>query len=172
MLLSDSSQDTYSTGGQPFFTCGEIYGLALRKARADPSAPSKGAPPVRRITSGQRLRPLAPIVRPGLAAWLGGFAARAKLPGTIKRAPVEGTEEVTVVVQPAIKEQILNDLNRLSPEQQKRAADLVHGLVSPLPKGASVEDLMKVAGTLDDESAREMMAAIEEGCERVDLDEW
>jgi hypothetical protein len=29
-----------------------------------------------------------------------------------------------------------------------------------------------VAGTLDPESAREMMAAIEEGCERVDRDEW
>jgi len=76
------------------------------------------------------------------------------------------------VVQPAIQEQILNDLNRLSPEQQERAAELVHGLVSSLPKGASIEDLMKVAGILDDESAREMREAIEEGCERVDLDEW
>ena len=76
------------------------------------------------------------------------------------------------MVVPAIKEQILNDLDRLPPEQQERAAELVRGLVLPLPKGASVEDLMKVAGTLDDESAREMMAAIEEGCERVDLDEW
>lgn len=71
------------------------------------------------------------------------------------------------MVPPAIQEQILNDLKRLSPKQQERAAKLVHGLVSPLPKGASVEDLMKVAGTLDAESAREMMAAIEEGCERL-----
>lgn len=84
----------------------------------------------------------------------------------------EYVKEVVAVVMPTIKEQILDDLNRLSPEQQRRAAELVHGLVSPLPKGASVEDLMKVAGTLDDQSAREMMAAIEEGCERVDLDEW
>jgi len=66
----------------------------------------------------------------------------------------------------------LNDLDRLSPEQQKRAAELVHRLVVPLPKGASIEDLLEVAGTLDSESAREMMEAIEEGCERVDLDEW
>ncbi len=35
-------------------------------------------------------------------------------------------------------------------------------------KGASVEDLMKVADILDHESAREMTEAIEEGCERVD----
>jgi hypothetical protein len=47
----------------------------------------------------------------------------------------------------------------------KRAAELIHGLVTPLPKGASVEDLLRVAGTLDDQAAREMMQAIEEGCE-------
>jgi hypothetical protein len=67
------------------------------------------------------------------------------------------------MVTPAIKEQILNDLDRLSPKQQERAAKLVHELAAPIPKGASIEDLMKVAGTLDDASASEMMAAIEEG---------
>jgi hypothetical protein len=41
-----------------------------------------------------------------------------------------------------------------------------------LPRGASIGDLLRVAGVLDDQSAREMMQAIEEGCERVDLDEW
>jgi hypothetical protein len=67
----------------------------------------------------------------------------------------------------AVKEQILTDLGQLSPEQQRRAAELVHGLVASLPQGASIEDLLKVAGTLDVESAREMMQAIEEGCERT-----
>ncbi len=76
------------------------------------------------------------------------------------------------MVLPDVKDQILKDLDRLSPDQQKRAAELVSGLVSVLPQGASIEDLQKVAGTLDEESAREMMAAIEDGCERVDPDEW
>ena len=76
------------------------------------------------------------------------------------------------MVLPDVKDQILKDLDRLSPDQQKRAAELVSGLVSVLPQGASIEDLQKVAGTLDEESAREMMAAIEDGCERVDADEW
>jgi hypothetical protein len=76
------------------------------------------------------------------------------------------------VVLPAIKDQILSDLDRLAPEQQRRAAELVHGLVSTVPRGASGRDLLRFAGTLDDESAREMIEAIEEGCERVDLDEW
>ena len=76
------------------------------------------------------------------------------------------------MVLPAIKEQILNDLEQMSPQEQKRAAEIVHGMVTPLPRGASIEDLMKVAGTLDDESAREMIAAIEDGCEQVDPDGW
>jgi plasmid stability protein len=39
-------------------------------------------------------------------------------------------------------------------------------------KGASIDDLLTVAGILDQESAREMEMAIESGCEGVDLDEW
>ncbi|HEY0783990.1 MAG TPA: hypothetical protein VGE98_16150 [Thermoanaerobaculia bacterium] len=66
------------------------------------------------------------------------------------------------MVKPAIKEQILRDLDQLSPEQQDRAAELVHGLTIARPKGATIEDLLKVAGTLDDDSARQMMQAIEE----------
>jgi hypothetical protein len=76
------------------------------------------------------------------------------------------------MVDPDVKDQILNDLEQLSPEMQERAARLVHSLVSPLPKGASGRDLMRLSGIIDPESAREMMEAIEEGCERVDLDEW
>ena len=76
------------------------------------------------------------------------------------------------MVDPAVKEQILKDLDQLSPNLQRRAVEMVHSLIAPLPTGASVDDLMAVAGTLDAESARQMREAIEEGCERVDLDEW
>lgn len=76
------------------------------------------------------------------------------------------------MVDPAIKEQILSDLDRLSPEQQTRAAELVRSLVSLQLPGTPGKDLLRFAGILDPESAREMMEAIEEACERVDLDEW
>ncbi len=76
------------------------------------------------------------------------------------------------MVLPAIKEQILNYLDRLSPEQQRRAAKLVHELTSPLPRGTAGKDLLRFSGTLDDASAREMLDAINEGCGRIDLDEW
>jgi hypothetical protein len=76
------------------------------------------------------------------------------------------------MVQTAIKEQILKDLSRLSPEQQRKAAELIHDLASTPRAGTLGRDLLRFAGTLDNESARQMIEAIEEGCERVDLDEW
>ncbi len=75
------------------------------------------------------------------------------------------------MVVPAIKEQILQDLDELSPRQQERAAELVRDLASSLPKGVPGRDLLRFAGTIDEQSAREMTEAIEEGCERVELDE-
>jgi hypothetical protein len=80
--------------------------------------------------------------------------------------------EEVLMVDPTIKEQILSDLDRLSPEEQTRAAEFVHSLASRTPKGIPGRDLRRFAGILDPESAREMIEAIEEGCERVDLDEW
>jgi hypothetical protein len=41
----------------------------------------------------------------------------------------------------------------------------------PAVTPATIEELFALAGSLDDESAREMMAAIESECERVDLDD-
>lgn len=78
------------------------------------------------------------------------------------------------MIEPTIKEQILKDLDRLSQELQIRALRLVHELVDPHPNpaGASVEDMIALGGLFDEESAREIREAIEEHCERIDLDEW
>jgi hypothetical protein len=71
------------------------------------------------------------------------------------------------MVAPNVKDQILNDLEQLSPEMQARAAQLVHALVSPFHKGASGRDLVRLSGIIDPESAREMIEAIDEGCDRA-----
>jgi len=78
------------------------------------------------------------------------------------------------MTQPSIKQQILDDLDRMPPELQRRARALVHGLVvsTSRPEGASGKDLLRFAGILDEEGAREMERVIEEGCERVDPDAW
>jgi len=71
------------------------------------------------------------------------------------------------MVDAAVKEQILGDLERLSPAMQARAAQLVHGLVSATPRGVPGRDLLRFAGTIDAQSIREMEEAIEDGCERI-----
>jgi len=78
------------------------------------------------------------------------------------------------MTQPSIKQQILDDLDRMPPELQRRAQELVHGLAvsTSRPKGTPGKDLLRFAGILDEEGAREMERVIEEGCERVDLDAW
>jgi anti-anti-sigma regulatory factor len=57
----------------------------------------------------------------------------------------------------ASREQIPGDLDPISSE---------------LPKGASVEDLLRLRGTLDKQSAQEIRRAVEEHCERVDPHAW
>lgn len=68
----------------------------------------------------------------------------------------------------AMRKQIVDDFDRLSPDLQERARDLVHGLVVTRPKGATVDDLTPVVGILDEDSARQMMEAVAAGCEQVE----
>lgn len=74
------------------------------------------------------------------------------------------------MIDAAVKQGILDDLERLPPELQRRARELVHNLIPVRPKGASIEEAMALAGTLDDESAQQMLTAIEEEFEQVELD--
>lgn len=73
------------------------------------------------------------------------------------------------MIHPSIKQQILDDLDRLPPELQRRAQGLVHGLAvsTSRPEGTPGKDLVRFSGILDEEGAREMERVIEEGCGRV-----
>ena len=81
-----------------------------------------------------------------------------------------GTEGTMVI--PNVKEQILTDLARMTPDMQRQAAELVHGMIPEVRKGAPGREFLRFAGMIDPISLREMSEAIEAGCERVDLDEW
>ena len=79
------------------------------------------------------------------------------------------------MVDPAVKEQILDDLEHMTEEQQREAARCVHALIGadePLPPPTSGKDILHLAGIIDAESAREAMEAIREGCKQVDPSEW
>lgn len=79
------------------------------------------------------------------------------------------------MVDPALKSQILDDLERMTPEQQRRAADAVHSVLGgrkKLPPAPLGKEFLPSMTLLDAESAREMEEAIEEEFERVDASEW
>ena len=76
------------------------------------------------------------------------------------------------MIDSTLKHQLLTQIERLSTQQLAQVYEYTRGLTSPLPPGASVDDLMALAGTIDDASARQMTAAIEEAFERVDPSEW
>ncbi len=72
----------------------------------------------------------------------------------------------------SVPEEIAKRLEALPPERQERVLRDVVSLSESLPPGTKGSDLRKLAFTLDPVSAREMREAIEEGCERIDPNEW
>jgi hypothetical protein len=50
--------------------------------------------------------------------------------------------------------------------------DFAHSLAEGRPRGTPGRELLKFAGILSPEEAKEMTDAIEEGCERIDPNEW
>ncbi|MBM3746656.1 MAG: DUF2281 domain-containing protein [Acidobacteria bacterium] len=72
----------------------------------------------------------------------------------------------------SITSRITEQLEHLPAELQRRVLDFVEALAQSQPKGEPGANLLRFAGSLDPQSAQEMRAAIEEGCEQVDRDEW
>ena len=70
-----------------------------------------------------------------------------------------------------LKEELMARLEELPEAGQRKVLEFARSL-SPVPRGVPGRDLLRFAGVLDEQSAKEMSAAIEAGCERVDPDEW
>ena len=71
-----------------------------------------------------------------------------------------------------VQGELLKQLEKLSPAKQRQVLDFAAGLADapmPVPEG---KDFLAIVGTLPPEDAEEMLKAIEEGCEKVDLDGW
>lgn len=71
-----------------------------------------------------------------------------------------------------IKQEILKRLDQLPPQLQRQVLEFSQGLALSVPKGGPGVDLLRFAGVLGDEDAKAITEAIEEGCERVDSNEW
>jgi hypothetical protein len=71
-----------------------------------------------------------------------------------------------------IRTEIAERVAKLSPQLQEQVLLFVSSLEPSARQGESGTELARFAGSLDEASAREMIQAIEEECERVDASQW
>lgn len=76
------------------------------------------------------------------------------------------------MVNHILKDELLEKLERLSIEEQQEVLDFTRSLADKKLAGIPGRKLLRFAGLIDKESLAEMEKAIEEGCERVDPNEW
>ena len=72
-------------------------------------------------------------------------------------------------MQPSLEKEILDQLDRLSPENQRRVLEFARSLSTP--RGVTVDQLYAFAGSISPEDLKLMQEAIEEGCEQIEPDE-
>ena len=70
-----------------------------------------------------------------------------------------------------LKDEIIKQTEQLGEEQQQRVLDFARTLSSPLPRGISGEEFIRVLGTLPPEDVEAMEQALEE-CGRIDPRDW
>ena len=75
---------------------------------------------------------------------------------------------------PSLKEQIIAELDKLTPTQQQQMLEIVKSFQSDLPPGTPGEVLLEHMDSFEFEpdDLAEMAQAIEEGCEQIDWDSW
>lgn len=71
-----------------------------------------------------------------------------------------------------IREEIAKQVEKSPPDIQERVLRFVASLSASAPAGESGAMLRRFSSSLDAVSARQMIQAIEEECERVDAGEW
>ena len=71
-----------------------------------------------------------------------------------------------------LQTEIAARINELPADSQLKVLRFVTSLAPDRVKGVGGASLRELAGLIDDESARDMIQAIEEGCERIDYSEW
>ena len=76
------------------------------------------------------------------------------------------------MVSQSIEKQLHDVLDKLPLDKQRRVLDFARGLNGGIPPGTPGKDLLKFAGSISTEDAEQMRHAIEEGCERIDPNEW
>ena len=71
-----------------------------------------------------------------------------------------------------VQQQLYEEIDKLSAAEQLRLLAAARGFKSDTPKGTKWSEIEHLVEKFPDEDAKEIMAAIEEGCENIDYDGW
>ncbi len=69
-----------------------------------------------------------------------------------------------------VKEEIIDQVNRLDAPQQQKVLDYARRLT--VPAGTPGRDLMRFVGSIDSADLDAMSHAIQEGCEKIEPNGW
>jgi len=76
------------------------------------------------------------------------------------------------MVDTFVQNELLKQMEQLSPALQRRVLDFACSLAKPAPRGTPGRELLRFAGIMTPEEGKEFLRAIEEDCERIDPNEW
>jgi hypothetical protein len=71
------------------------------------------------------------------------------------------------MIEEKLKTELLERMDKLTPTMQKHVVEYAKSLVESSPQGTPGSELMKFAGIMTPEEAKEFLQAIEEDCERI-----
>jgi hypothetical protein len=73
------------------------------------------------------------------------------------------------VTTQSVKDSLINQIDKLPHDLQVRVLDIIKALT---PKGVEGKSLLRFEGSISPDDLQLMSKAIEEGCEKVDANEW
>lgn len=77
------------------------------------------------------------------------------------------------MISTTVKKEIMKQVGQLDYEHQRRVLDFARALaVTTGPKGVPGKQLLPFAGSIPADDLKLMEQAIEDSCEKVDLNEW
>lgn len=76
------------------------------------------------------------------------------------------------MVSPVLEKELHRQLEHLPVGEQKRVLDFARALAASHPQGVPGKTLLQFSGTISLEDLQLMSQAIEEGCEKIDSNEW
>jgi hypothetical protein len=73
------------------------------------------------------------------------------------------------VTTQSVKDNLITQIDKLPHDLQVRVLDIIKALT---PKGVEGKSLLRFEGSISADDLQLMSKAIEEGCEKVDINEW